>query len=109
MCVQYYQDKNEFQARGNAHIHGCAWSDFDKLEGYFPGIKQTFEKLKQRQHLFPEDKYPLTDLIKKTVTCTLSAEKLMKNFDLDRDGLENCEISQGSQCPSSHKDLQEKH
>jgi hypothetical protein len=50
MKVKYYQDRTEFQSRGkalilcifhkykqidftgNAHIHGSAWSDFEKLE-----------------------------------------------------------------------------
>ena len=85
MCIQYYQDKIEFQSRGFPHMHGTGWSDFDKLEDYFPGIKQTFEKVTQRQYLSQEDINPLTDLIKKTVSCSLSAEKLMEDFGMDRE------------------------
>ena len=83
MCVQYYQDRTEFQNRGNSHIHGCLWSDFEKLEDQFPGVQKTFKKLKERKHLLPEDTVPLINLVKKTVTCTLKPEKLMEDFGYD--------------------------
>ena len=62
---------------------GSAWSNFERLEEKFPGIKKTFEKLKQRKHLDPEDTLPLIDLAKKSVTCTLSPQKLMEDFGYD--------------------------
>ena len=83
MCVQYYQDRTEFQNRGNSHIHGCLWSDFERLEDQFPGVKESFEKLKQRKHLSSDDTVPLINLVKKTVTCTLKPEKLMEDFGYD--------------------------
>ena len=85
MCVQYYQDKTEWQSRGSSHVHGCCWASFERLEELFPGVKKTYEKLKQKKHLFQEDIQPLINLIKKTVTCTLSVEKLIEDFGLDID------------------------
>ena len=71
--------------RGLAHTHGAAWSDYEKLEHKFPGIKQTFEKLKQRKKLLGKDIKPLIALAKKTVTCSLSPQKIVDDFGYDYD------------------------
>ena len=73
MKVKYYQDRTEFQSRGkalilcifhkykqidftgNAHIHGSAWSDFEKLEKIYPGLELVFLKLKERERIKETD------------------------------------------------------
>ena len=76
--IQDHQDRTEFQARGNAHIHGAAWSDFEKLEPVYPGLKMAFLKLKERQRLLDNDIIVLISFLQDTITCTLSAEEIMK-------------------------------
>ena len=83
LMVQYYQDRTEFQARGHGHIHGCAWSNFEELEKIHSGLKLTFLKLKQNKVLTNLDKICLIKFINRTVTCTLSAEKI-ELFGLSR-------------------------
>ena len=83
LMVQYYQDRSEFQARGHGHIHGCAWSNFEKLEKIHSGLKNTFLKLKQNKVLDDLDKVCLIRFINQTVTCSLSISKIQK-FGLSR-------------------------
>ena len=73
-----HQDRTEFQARGNAHIHGAAWSNFKDLEYLYPGLKMTFLKLKERKQLSCKDVKSLISFLQETITCTLSVERLMK-------------------------------
>ena len=73
-----HQDRTEFQARGNAHIHGAAWSDLKELESLYPGLKMAFLKLKERRRLSNSDTPSLISFLKETITCTLSAEEIMK-------------------------------
>ena len=44
MKMAYFQDRYEFQARGIAHIHGTAWSNYAELEELNPGITLAFDK-----------------------------------------------------------------
>ena len=83
LMVQYYQDRSEFQARGHGHIHGCAWSNFEKLEIIHSGLRNTFLKLKQNKVLTNLDKVCLIRFINQTVTCSLSVKKIQK-FGLSR-------------------------
>ena len=73
-----HQDRTEFQARGNAHIHGAAWSDLKELEDLYPGLKLAFLKLKERNHLNTNDVKSLISFLKEAITCTLSTEDIMK-------------------------------
>ena len=56
--IMDHQDRTEFQARGNAHIHGAAWSDLKELEDLYPGLKMAFLKLKERNQLNSNDFLP---------------------------------------------------
>ena len=76
--IQFFQDRTEMQSRGFGHIHGCAWSDFKKLEEKQPGLKLCFLKLKQNKRLSNKDKQVLAKFVNKTVTCTLSVKKVRK-------------------------------
>ena len=46
--IQFFQDRTEMQSRGFGHIHGCAWSDFKKLEEKQPGLKLCFFEIKAK-------------------------------------------------------------
>ena len=105
MKVKYYQDRTEFQSRGkalilcifhnykqidftgNAHIHGSAWSDFEKLEKIYPGLELVFLKLKERERLEAKDLSCLVNFLNDNVTCTLSVENIMK-FGIPRERAE---------------------
>ena len=97
MKVNYYQDRTEFQSRGNlskdfdymhlltvtvftgnAHIHGSAWSDFKKLEKIYPGLQIVFLKLKERHKLEENDLYCIVKFLNDNITCTLSVKNIMK-------------------------------
>ena len=93
--IEYYQDRTEFQARGNGHylkhfklmiflnlgnghIHGCAWSYLNKLEDINPGIEQTFRRLKQKIRLTKPDINTLLKLMNNSITCTNKTQNIMK-------------------------------
>ena len=72
---------------GNGHIHGSAWSDFEKLEKIYPGLELVFLKLKERIRLESKDLSCLVRFLNDNVTCTLSAENIM-NFGISRESAE---------------------
>ena len=82
--IMDHQDRTEFQARGNAHIQGAAWSDLKELEDLYPGLKLTFLKLKERNHLDTNDVKSLISFLQDTITYTLSTEDIMK-FGISRE------------------------
>ena len=74
--IRYYQDRVEFQARGHPHIHGMGWSDMEELDKNLEGIKDTFQKLKQRERLSVQDIRPLQQFIDSSVTCTTNQDEI---------------------------------
>lgn len=87
MQIQYYQDRTEFQGRGNAHLHGAAWSNFEELEQLFPGITRTFDKIRQNKRLLQEDLKSLTKMAESSLTCTLNVEEI-ERFRLSQEDAE---------------------
>ncbi len=45
MHIQHYSYRIEFQARGAAHAHGVLWSDIEKMDEKYPGIKSAYTSM----------------------------------------------------------------
>jgi hypothetical protein len=60
-----------------------AWSDHEKLEKKYKGLKKTFEKLKQRERLCHEDISPLQQFIDATIICSTNKNKIKQMLSPD--------------------------